>query len=112
MVDSGAFVVESHSRAHLRLPELSTAAQREEMTASGRALRERLNVPVHFFAYPFGSSTWWTQLLAREAGYRGAVSVAPRGPYRFAVPRMSIRRGATREFAEGLARAWGEIPPS
>ena len=110
MVRSGAFVAEPHGVSHARLPDLPVAEQRREMVESGRVLRERLGLPAHFFAYPFGASTWTTRRLAESAGYRGALSVGARLGYTFAVPRTSLRRGTFAAFAKALGEAFGPPP--
>jgi peptidoglycan/xylan/chitin deacetylase (PgdA/CDA1 family) len=110
MVASGAFVAESHSVSHQRLPDLSPSTQLSQMRDSAKVLRDTLKVPAHFLAYPYGSNTLFTQWLAWRAGYRGAVSVDARGPYRYAVPRFSLHRGGEDKLKTYLTQLWGPLP--
>lgn len=109
MVESGAIIAESHSATHPRLPDLGTLAQRKEMEDSAHELRARLRAPIHFFAYPFGSSNEWTRLILATTDYRGGISVGKRWSDRWALPRTSIQRGATDLFERTLTDAFGPV---
>lgn len=84
--------VGSHCDAHVRLPQLSPQAQREQIHASKARLEDRLSCPVRSLAYPYGAYSEVTCRLAEEAGYTTAVTTAKRGgtasPY--AVSRYSL----------------------
>lgn len=88
--------VGSHTCSHPRLPDLSAEEARAELTRSRSICESRLQRACDSLAYPFGSHDEQTMRLAREAGYRRAVTLelrllAPlhgRGP--MSLPREGI----------------------
>jgi peptidoglycan/xylan/chitin deacetylase (PgdA/CDA1 family) len=74
------------------------AQQRREIEACGRRLRERLGIPMRWFAYPVGLAGTFdevTRRLLRAAGVRLAFSLhggfVSRGPLDpFDIPRASV----------------------
>jgi peptidoglycan/xylan/chitin deacetylase (PgdA/CDA1 family) len=82
----------SHCEAHVRLPQLSPEAQREQIRASKARLEDTLSHPVRSLAYPYGAYGEIACKLAEEAGYTTAVTTAKRGGSTspFAVSRYSL----------------------
>lgn len=67
----------SHSRSHRRLDLLPPEAAREEISASRDDLRSILGRDVEHFCYPYGRFNETTAALARQAGYKSAVTTVP-----------------------------------
>ncbi|MBN1477294.1 polysaccharide deacetylase family protein [Candidatus Sumerlaeota bacterium] len=65
----------AHTVTHPHLSELPRDEARREMAESKDTLEERLGEEVRWLCYPFGSFTPETEAIAREVGFRGAVSV-------------------------------------
>lgn len=80
----------SHGHSHLHLPNVEITEQFREIFISRRRLARRLQVPIPFFAYPYGSHNSRTRLFARLSGYRRAYSTAASGENSFAWPRLSL----------------------
>ena len=110
MLDSGAFVVESHSVNHLPLRKVSDRIQRAEIIGSRRELQRRLGAPVKYFAYPFGSFNTTTLGLAERAGYRAALSVAKGNNSRYELTRHSIWPSSLGAFQAVLKESFGSSP--
>lgn len=91
---AGGCSIGSHTVTHIDLTKAPADRVRTELVGSKHVLEERLGVRVDFLSYPFGRYDDRTIRLAREAGYRGAVSSYPRGKnWRddpFALRRMGI----------------------
>ncbi len=67
------FTVASHTVMHyLDLKDRPAEVQKAELERSKATLEAKLGHPIDFFAYPNGSNSKETQLLAREAGYKMA----------------------------------------
>ncbi len=66
--------IASHTASHPNLTGLSRAAQESELARSRAELSGRFGVPVDFLCYPAGRYDQTTIEVAREAGYRGAVT--------------------------------------
>lgn len=64
----------SHTRHHASLPDLDTAAAREEIAGSRHDLEQALGCEVRHFCYPYGRYTLEHAALAREAGYATATT--------------------------------------
>ncbi len=71
MRDSGLVEFGSHTMRHPNLVVLPLEDARWEISESKRRLESRLEVPIHGFAYPFGSGADSSALreIVREAGY-------------------------------------------
>lgn len=110
MVDSGAFVVESHSVNHPPLRRVSDRRQRAEIIDSRRELQRRLGAPVKYFAYPFGSFNATSEELAERAGYRAALSVAKGNNSRYQLTRHSIWPSSFGVFQAVLKETFGSSP--
>lgn len=67
----------SHSRSHCRLDLLPRAAALEEISASRDELRSITGMEVEHFCYPYGGFNETTAALAREVGYKSAVTTVP-----------------------------------
>jgi peptidoglycan/xylan/chitin deacetylase (PgdA/CDA1 family) len=67
----------SHSRSHCRLDLLPPAAAREEISTSRDQLRSITGREIEHFCYPYGGFNETTATLAREAGYKSAVTTMP-----------------------------------
>jgi peptidoglycan/xylan/chitin deacetylase (PgdA/CDA1 family) len=84
----------SHGATHRRLPELSEADAIDELTRSKRELEAGLGSHVEVFAYPYNASRRHLRRLAREAGYRAAVSgTIHGGADRYELYRTAVKRG-------------------
>lgn len=99
MVASGLIDIQPHSKTHsnlaMRASSESDAAYRErvrlEIEASQRAIKERLGVATHSFAYPYGDvNEVVADQIARSGGTLG-LTVTPGGNAFFAPPLM-LRR--------------------
>lgn len=64
----------SHTRSHPRLTKLSDEQVREELDGSREELAPILGAAPRWLCYPYGSFSPRIARLAREAGYRGALS--------------------------------------
>lgn len=88
----------SHTVTHARLADLPDEKVREELVSSKAELEKQLGHPVDLLAYPYNSVRARVRELAREAGYRIAVSgVAHGGSDPLDLLRISIRRDTTLE---------------
>lgn len=86
--------VGSHGLTHRELTALAAAAAKEEIEESARIIGERIGARPAWFAYPRGRNGPAHRRLVAQAGYEGAVTVAP-GVCRpssdsFALPRTEI----------------------
>jgi peptidoglycan/xylan/chitin deacetylase (PgdA/CDA1 family) len=103
---AAGMAVGGHTRTHPQLSALDITQQRREITLCRHDLEERLAVPIHTFAYPYGSADSFDQRCAdavRAAGFRCAFANRDgnarwaRSPY--AVPRCLVRDWSVAEFA-------------
>lgn len=70
------FTVGSHTVLHfLDLAQKPAEVQKDELEKSKAKLEEKLGHAVDFLAYPNGSNSKETQLLARDAGYKMAFTI-------------------------------------
>jgi peptidoglycan/xylan/chitin deacetylase (PgdA/CDA1 family) len=67
----------SHSRSHCRLDLLPPEGAREEISASRDELRSIIGMDVEHFCYPYGRFNAATAALAKQAGYKSAVTTQP-----------------------------------
>ena len=73
----GGMAIGSHTHSHQVLSQLEPNQQREELVKSRSILKDQLFIDADVLAYPVGartSFTYQTQEIAREAGYRAALS--------------------------------------
>jgi len=105
--------VGAHAVTHSRLSSLTTAAQREEITASKKQLESWLGKEITLFSYPFGKRSDFTKetaVLCREAGFTKAAANFPgqahkwTDPYR--IPRLLVRNWSVEVFCEKLREFW------
>jgi peptidoglycan/xylan/chitin deacetylase (PgdA/CDA1 family) len=93
----------SHSRTHVRLPEVDAATLGEEVALSREELVELAGEPVSGFCYPYGAVGEREVAAVRAAGYDYACAVTPsRLDSRHALPRAYIgdRDNAVRLLAK------------
>ncbi len=67
----------SHTLSHPNLTTLSENQKYEELFGSRKKLEISLNMPIHFFCYPFGIYNEATVTAVKEAGYQAACSNRP-----------------------------------
>ena len=78
----------AHTVSHPHLPQLNRAEALREMVESKKHIEQRLNQPVHYFAYPYGQLNDETMQLAQQAEFKLACSTRSgfnnltRNPYR------------------------------
>jgi peptidoglycan/xylan/chitin deacetylase (PgdA/CDA1 family) len=66
----------SHSRTHVRLPELDDPALAEELEGSRADCEERVGIPCNSIAYPYGDHDGRVVEAARAAGYTAGATVS------------------------------------
>jgi peptidoglycan/xylan/chitin deacetylase (PgdA/CDA1 family) len=95
-------IVGSHTLSHPNVAHVSDAELQREVKESGRRLEQRLGAPVTHFSYPWPTlQPHWTArttTVAREAGYRTAVTCTP-GAVRRRHDPLSLRRVAAPQEA-------------
>ncbi|MDD5093601.1 MAG: polysaccharide deacetylase family protein [Dehalococcoidia bacterium] len=72
----GGILIGAHTQTHPDLAEMlksEPSRVASEIIASKREIESRLDVPVHFMAYPYKSSNEALEELVHEAGFHGAV---------------------------------------
>jgi len=73
-MQAAGIAIGSHTRTHPRLPELGSAAKRDEIHGSKVRLEEIIGRSVAAFAYPYGLFDGDSRLAVENAGYRVACS--------------------------------------
>jgi len=73
-LDAEGFSIGSHTATHPILPEINGDAASYEIRDSKRSIEDRLGIPVHFFAYPYGRFDQRIRNLVQESGYQAACS--------------------------------------
>jgi peptidoglycan/xylan/chitin deacetylase (PgdA/CDA1 family) len=94
----------SHGVWHGRLPQLSDAEVRSELTESKQAIEDELRRPCPDFAYPYGEHDQRTRKLVQSCGYERAFALwesSRRDP--FAQRRLDLYRRHTP--AQAVVRA-------
>ena len=95
----------SHGATHQRLPDLTDAQAMDELTRSKRQLESGLGAPVEVVAYPYNASRRRLRALARQAGYRAAVSGTDHGGAdRYELYRSGVQGGTSPEELLGGLR--------
>jgi peptidoglycan/xylan/chitin deacetylase (PgdA/CDA1 family) len=95
-----------HSTHHLHLTMQSAAVVEQEIGENRRFLRDVVQQPVEFFAYPYGAHSPEVKEAARAAGYLGAVTVeeglvrAPTAPH--LLPRFEMKDVSLERFGDRL----------
>ena len=82
LADFDSIEIGSHTRRHTNLGDADAGQAYEEMVASKHELEELIGRPVSSFAYPYCSYSRACPEAARRAGYKVAVTCAPRGAWR------------------------------
>ena len=104
----------SHTCTHPFLSRLDYADAAREIADSRWIIESELGAPVDLFCYPSGDMGCREETLAREAGYRAAVTVAPglnrpgQSPYALRRTEVTDRDGDT-EFAMKLQGAFDPL---
>jgi peptidoglycan/xylan/chitin deacetylase (PgdA/CDA1 family) len=87
----------SHTVSHPRLTRLDDEAVRWELARSRESLGAVLGAPPEWLAYPYGSIAPRIMDIARQCGYRGAVSTirdnSVKGANPMALPRVMVQPG-------------------
>lgn len=104
---SGLVEIASHTVNHHELNQLSAAQSRAEVTASRKALEDRLGHSVLDFSYPVGRYNAEDVEILREAGYETAVTTqygwAKASDDPLELPRVRIHGGTSlQQFAAAL----------
>lgn len=71
---SWGITIGSHTVHHRRLSLLSPKDANIEIKVSKQVLEDRLRIPIHHFAYPYGDKSDWVINMVRETGYKTACS--------------------------------------
>lgn len=100
----------AHTHTHLALAHQKPGIVRAEMRESRERLASQLGGPVGSFAFPYGNHDETTLALAREAGFKVAVTtrrdVVKPGADPLAVPRCELRRAAAAaDFTRGIPQS-------
>jgi peptidoglycan/xylan/chitin deacetylase (PgdA/CDA1 family) len=82
LADFDSIEIGSHTRRHTNLGEADAGQAYEEMVASKHELEELIGRTVSSFAYPYCSYSRACPEAAKRAGYKVAVTCAPRGGWR------------------------------
>ncbi|HEY8427921.1 MAG TPA: polysaccharide deacetylase family protein [Sandaracinaceae bacterium] len=120
LLDSGLVTIGSHAYTHRSLAMLPAAEARDEAKRSKDCLEERLGVPVHSFAYPFGTRADFSRVTDRalaDAGYEIAFNsmhgVIRAGSDPISLPRVKVEGGEAPWMFELLRRgamdAWRAV---
>ena len=85
----------SHTRSHPRLPQLGDEQIADELQESRRRCEEQMSAPCLSLAYPYGEFDERSVRIAREAGYRFAVTIPrrPEPPLPLRWPRVGVYHG-------------------
>ncbi len=70
----GLITIGGHTINHPNLASLNAEQQRSEIIGGKQAIEAQLGHPIYDFAYPYGSFNATSIQIARQAGYREAVS--------------------------------------
>lgn len=73
----GLITIGGHTINHPNLAGLSADQQRAEIVGGKQEIETQLGHPIYDFAYPYGSFNATSIQIARQAGYREAVSTIP-----------------------------------
>ena len=104
LADFDSIEIGSHTRRHTNLGEADAGQAYEEMVASKHELEELIGRTVSSFAYPYCSYSRACPEAAKRAGYKVAVTCAPRGGWR----RYELYRESAK-VARGQARLRAQV---
>jgi peptidoglycan/xylan/chitin deacetylase (PgdA/CDA1 family) len=103
---AAGFDVESHGASHAMLTAHADEAVRRDLGSARERLREAGHGRHDLLAYPFGAHDARVAALAREVGYRAAVTTTPgllaSGSAPMRLPRVGLHEDVTRSRAEFL----------
>lgn len=93
-LEAAGFRVASHGASHALLTRIDASAAADDLRRARDTLRERGFAGADLLAYPSGAHDAAVRALAREAGYRAALTVEPGlarpGQDPFALPRIGL----------------------
>jgi peptidoglycan/xylan/chitin deacetylase (PgdA/CDA1 family) len=108
---AGDVEIGAHSQTHPHLDVIPREAAGREIAGSKADLEDRLQAPVHSFAYPHGSHRRTTRALTIGAGYANAVGVknalshTEDDPY--AIARFTVQSRTTRDLVRTVIDGGG-----
>jgi peptidoglycan/xylan/chitin deacetylase (PgdA/CDA1 family) len=91
-ISEWGFEIGSHSHSHRDLKSMNSNEIKFELDYSKKLLEDKLGKEINYFSYPFGRFDSRTSKQCREAGYLGAVTMAPKNTFTnyFELPRHSV----------------------
>ena len=91
--NSPAVTIGSHSHNHLALSKQDPFSVFYELWNSKKYLESVTQNSIDFFAYPYGARSFWTDLLARLAGYKRTFSTRAEktNTNKFCLPRIPLK---------------------
>jgi len=97
----------SHTRSHPHLPELTEAEIEDQLGESRQRCEEQMSAPCLSLAYPYGDFDERSVRIAREAGYRFAVTIPrqPEAPLPLRWPRVGVYHGEDARRVRWRARS-------
>lgn len=109
MNKSGSAIIGAHTVHHPSLAELSIEEQESEILYSRQELREKLEVEIQYFSYPFGTKQDYSKStieICKKAGFKLVASnfpyIANRKSNRYAFPRFLIRDWDVNNFVKEI----------
>jgi peptidoglycan/xylan/chitin deacetylase (PgdA/CDA1 family)/GT2 family glycosyltransferase len=109
---AGGVECAAHTHTHPQMDVLHAERVRDELSRPKSILEDRLQVPVHSFAYPYGYHSAQVRAAVSAAGYRSACAVSDQvstDEDRFAVTRLTVPAGTA---TDGLADLLVHEPPT
>ena len=100
----------SHTRTHPHLTQISTAAAREEITGSKKALEDRFGISIRHFCYPYGDWNASVRELVQEAGYQTACTTKT-ALNAADTPAFELSRFTARYPSRNLKAFWSRLFP-
>ncbi len=90
-MEAHGFIIGAHTRRHSYLPHLTLEQARDEIAGSKKIIEEHLGHSIDFFCYPSGGYTIEVKHLAKEAGFKAAVTTN-RGKDRYNFDLFALKR--------------------
>ena len=88
------FEIGSHGMSHAAMNQIDSTAIHYESLQSKLLLEELLDIPIHFFCYPYGFLNEEAKVSLRNDGYLGALAILYGAQWDpidwFAIPRVKI----------------------
>lgn len=114
MADDPLVTIASHTKTHPALTKLSNQTLAQELVDSKKILESKLERPIHYLTYPYGSYDSRVKKAVVKANYLAAIAFeAP--TERFAnqsVDLLSIARFEKSRLEKVIPQAWGNSTPS